>query len=87
MVGLWRCDKQAMLGLEFYSDTVQPKVLLRLCGKDLLNMFYLPRLKLEDGVDLIELTKLLVAYMAYIYKMQAVNRCILPSREWTVVVQ
>ena len=66
MVGLWRCDQQAMLGLEFYSDTVQPKVLLRLYGKDVLNMFYLPRLKLEDGADLMELTKLLVAFMSYI---------------------
>ena len=66
MVGLWRCDQHAMLGLEFYSDTVQPKVLLRLYGKDVLNMFYLPRLKLEDGADLLVLTELLVAFMVYV---------------------
>ena len=41
----------------------QVKVLLLLYGKDLLNMFYLPWLKLEDGVDLLELIKLLVAFM------------------------
>ena len=46
VLGLWRCDQQAMLGLEFYTDSVPPKILFLEGG--VLNMFYLPHLDLKN---------------------------------------
>ena len=66
MVGLWQPEQQAMLGLEFYTDYVVPKILLldSLCSE--LRMFYLERLELSNPGDVGSLTKLIITFIAYV---------------------
>ena len=59
MLGLWRSGQVAMLGPEFSTVSVRPKVLL--AKENTMNMFYLPRLSLKK--ELSELTKLIIAFV------------------------
>ena len=58
MVGLWQI---AMLGLEFKSTSVVPKILA--VDNNALRMFYLNPLNLRDSSGLSELTRLLMAFV------------------------
>ena len=61
MVGLWKSGQVAMLGLEVYTEHVQPKVLL--LNDSTMNMFYLP---MHQGTALYELTKLIIKFLAFV---------------------
>ena len=69
MIGLWVPNQQAMLGLEFYTEYVVPKVLL-LQNNDL-HMFYLNKLVLDRSCDLVKLTKMCIAFMFYVQTHKA----------------
>ena len=64
MIGLWRPEQQVMLGLEFYTDYLVPKVLL--LHKNELLMFYLKRLDLRNISDVGMFTKLVITFTAYV---------------------
>ena len=49
MVGLWKTGQIAMLGLEFHTNTVGPKILALI--DDAMHMFYLNSLDLRDAND------------------------------------
>ena len=61
MLGLWRGSQQVMLGLEVYSNRVRPKILLLYGGS--LNMCYLKELDLTKANDLMNLVKLMMAFL------------------------
>ena len=61
MLGLWRGSQQVMLGLEVYSNRVRPKILLLDGGS--LNMCYLKELDLTKANDLMNLVKLMMAFL------------------------
>lgn len=63
MIGLWRPRQQTMLGLEFYTDFVVPKVLL-LDGNQLL-MFYLKKLDFANSCDVSTLINLVIAFTVF----------------------
>lgn len=69
MIGLWVPNQQAMLGLEFYTEYVVPKVLL-LQNNDL-HMFYLNKLVLDRSCDLVKLTKMCITFMFYVQTHKA----------------
>lgn len=64
MIGLWRDDQQAMLGLKFYTDSVVPKVLL--LDNNVLHMFYLEQLKLNIPSDVATLVKQIIAFTTFV---------------------
>ena len=64
MIGLWQPKQLVMLGFEFYTDFVVPKVLL-LKANDLM-LFYLERLDLTNTSDMGTLTKLVITFLSYV---------------------
>ena len=69
MIGLWAPNQQAMLGLEFYTEYVVPKVLL--LQNNELHMFYLNKLVLDRSCDLVKLTKMCIAFVFYVQTHKA----------------
>ena len=69
MIGLWAPNQQAMLGLEFYTEYVVPKVLL--LQNNELHMFYLNKLVLDRSCDLVNLTKMCIAFVFYVQTHKA----------------
>ena len=61
MVGLWKTGQIAMLGLEFHTNTVRPKILALI--DDVMHMFYLNSLDLKDSNDFSALTKLIMSFV------------------------
>ena len=61
MLGLWKGSQQVMLGLEVYCNSVRPKILLLYEGS--LNMCYLKELDLTKANDLMNLVKLMMAFL------------------------
>ena len=61
MVGLWKSGQIAMLGLEFHTNAVRPKLLA--LKDDDLHMFYVKRLDLTNSHDLCELTRLMMSFI------------------------
>lgn len=53
-----------MLGLEFFTDFVVPKILF--LDNDALNMFYLKQLKLDKPNDVRTLVKLVITFTKYV---------------------
>ena len=61
MVGLWKGNQRAMLGLQLGGKIVVPKVLL--LENTSLNLYYLPELDLSNSADFSELLNLMLAFL------------------------
>ena len=67
MVGLWKPGQQVMLGFEFYTKFVIPKVLVRQknsSGKDILCMLCIKKMDLNNDMGI--LSKLIIAFTYYV---------------------
>lgn len=61
MLGLWRPSQKVMLGLELCGTIVRPKVLL--LQEEKLIMCYLKEINLKEGLDLMNLLKLMMSFL------------------------
>ena len=61
MLGLWKGSQQVMLGLKVNGNSVRPKILALRSME--MQMFYLKELNINKNEDLVELLKLMSAFL------------------------
>ena len=64
MLGLWKKNQQAMLGLQFNGLIVIPKVLL--LQSDGLHLYYLPELNVSNNDAFCDLLYLMLAFLSIV---------------------